>query len=348
LKNEDFIESYSFGGIAYSSLLKYKLEIQKTKPLASMVLRKKFDNELVKLAVDTGTVFLDDTYVKDVKILNDKARIITDDGSDFTSRIVIGADGIWSVIASKSGLRQKHKNFGMCLYQEYVMKPGTLDSYFTEQRLCHIHSKLQGIAGYGWVFPKKEHVNIGIGEITPVNIESKKKTNLKELYKTYITILKKSKIIPDNLKIGKLKGGALPVTPLEKTYSDRIVLCGDAAGFINPISGEGIYYAMSSGEIAASVISEALEEEKTNENFLYKYQKRWKNDFGKDIKFLSRAAKKWTKGEETFIKLASKDNKLANMALNILYGDLSIYKYRWKLINRYLYLYFKQVLNKIK
>jgi flavin-dependent dehydrogenase len=324
------------------------LEIKKNKPLAAMVLRNKFDYGLVNLAIDNGTTFLDKKYVKDIKLVKDKIRIILDDGTYFVARIIIGADGVWSGIAAKSGLCEKHKNFGMCLYQEYHMKPEMLDRYFSEKRICHIHSKLQGIAGYGWVFPKKDHVNIGVGWIAPRKDQLTYKKNLKELYKTYITILKKSNIIPATLKMGKLKGGALPVVLLEKTYSDRIILCGDACGFINPISGEGIYYAMSSGEIASRVISEALEEGKTNENFLCKYQKLWNNDFGKDLNLLLGAAKKWTKGGENFIRLASTDNKLANMALNIIFGDLSIYKYKWKLINRYLYVYFKQILNDIK
>jgi len=301
VKDKGLIESYSYGGFAHSSSLKYKVELQRNEPITAMILRKKFDYELVKLAIESGSVFIDEKSAKDIKILKDKARILLNDGTNVESQIVIGADGVWSNIAKKSGLNQSRKNVGICLFQEYPMSSETLDRFFGEKRLCHIHMKLQGIAGYGWVFPKKEHLNIGIVEYRLAVSHPKGKTNLKEAYKNYINILKGSKIIPDDLKMGRVKGGALPIFPLEKTYSDRVILCGDAGGFINPVSGEGIYYAMSSGEIAARVITEALEAGETDERFLSMYQKNWKNDFGKDIKLLLRSAKQWTKETEKFV-----------------------------------------------
>jgi hypothetical protein len=56
-----------------------------------------------------------------------------------------------------------------------------------------------------------------------------------------------------------------------------------------------------------------------------------------------RSAKQWTKETEKFVKLASRDEKLADMALGILHGRLSIHEYRWKLVRRYLYVYFKEM-----
>lgn len=346
VNDKGLIESYSYGGFAHSSSLKYKVELQRNEPIAVMILRKKFDYELVKLAIESGSVFIDEKSAKDIKILKDKARILLNDGTNVESQIVIGADGVWSNIAKKSGLNQSRKNVGICLFQEYPMSNETLDRFFGEKRLCHIHMRLQGIAGYGWVFPKKEHLNIGICEYRLAVSHPKGKPNLKEAYKNYINILKGSKIIPDDFKLGRVKGGALPIFPLEKTYSDRVILCGDAGGFINPVSGEGIYYAMSSGEIAARVITKALEAGETDERFLSVYQKNWKNDFGKDIKLLFRSTKQWTKENEKFVKLASRDEKLADMALGILHGRLSIHEYRWKLIRRYLYVYFKELFSK--
>ncbi len=348
MKDKGLIESYSFGGFAHPPSLKYKVEVQKNEPIVAMILRKKFDYGLVKLAIDSGATFMDEKSAEDIKILKDKARILLNDGTNIESQIVIGADGVWSTIAKKSGLGQSRKNVGMCLFQEYPMLNKTLDRFFGEKRLCHIHMNLQGIAGYGWAFPKKEHLNIGICEFKPVINQSRSKTNLKEIYENYINILKVGKIIPDDLKMGRVKGGVLPVFPLEKTYADRIILCGDAGGFINPVSGEGIYYAMSSGEIAANVTAEALETGETSERFLSRYQKIWKNDFGKDIKLLLRSTKQRTKGTEKFVKLASRDKKLADMALGILHGELSIYEYRRKLISRYLYVNFKEIFSKIK
>ena len=84
-------------------------------------------------------------------------------------------------------------------------------------------------------------------------------------------------MIPKNLKLNKIKGGALPIYPLEKTYSNRVVLVGDAGGFVNPITGEGIYYAIHSGSLAAEVIAESLSNNDTSETFLSRYQKSCRN-----------------------------------------------------------------------
>ena len=185
---EDWIESYSYAVYSYSSSLKYKLELQRDEPLIAMILRKKFDNELVKLAINSGTTFMDEKSARDIKILDNKAKILLDNGTYIESEIVIGADGIWSTIAKKSGLHQYTKNICMCLFDEYPMSSKTIDKFLDEKRICHIHLNVNKIAGYGWVFPKKEHVNIGITEFKQALDLSKGRTNLKNKYKNYIKI----------------------------------------------------------------------------------------------------------------------------------------------------------------
>jgi len=343
VKDKGLIESYSFGGFAYSPSLKYKVELQRNEPIAAMILRKKFDMELVQLAVDNGADFIDGRAVEDIKISKEKTKIILDDKTEVDSEIVVGADGVWSIVAKRSVLEHTQRKTGMCVFQEYNVDEEIIDKLFGEERMCYTHLKFQNIPGYGWVFPKKQHLNIGIAKLTPdVNI-SKTKMNLLNIYRDYIKTLKKTRVIPENLEIGRCKGGVLPVAPLEKTYANRVIIVGDAGGLINPISGEGIYYAMSSGKIAAQVISESLENDDASEKFLSKYQKNWKKDFGKDIEILLRSTKNLTIQTEKFVKLASRDEKLADIALSILKGDISIHKYRWKLIRRYLYVYFKEL-----
>ena len=67
-----------------------------------------------------------------------------------------------------------------------------------------------------------------------------------------------------------------------------MLLCGDAAGFINPISGGGIQFAMISGENAAKVINDAYEKEIFTSSFLSKYQEIWMQEFGKDLRTFAR------------------------------------------------------------
>jgi len=302
---------------------------------------KNFDYGLVKIAVAKGVDFLDEKTVTDIKILKDKAIIILEDGEKIESEIVIGADGARSVIVEKSNLVKNTDDICVSLVQEQTMLEEQLKKYFSEKRTIHIFIKIQGIAGYGWIFPKKKHVSVGIGEFESAIDKSKPKTNLKEIYEKYIDTLKENNILPRDFKIENPKGSTLPVFPLEKTFADRVLLCGDAAGFINSITGEGIYYAMSSGEIAANVTDEALKANDTSERFLSKYQKLWKDEFGKDLKLFGRFNKQWGKDSEKFVRLLTKDKKLAKLTMGVTGGQISISRYRLAIIFRYIYVSFK-------
>jgi flavin-dependent dehydrogenase len=210
--------------------------------------------------------------------------------------------------------------------------------------MCYLHLRFKNIFGYGWVFPKKQHVNIGIGMLIPIKYFKEPKRNILDVYKEYFNMLKENKVLPENLEIGKCNGGATPFSPLDKTYSDRVLVIGDAAGFINPLTGEGIYYAMSSGEIAAKVIIESLEANDTSRNFLSKYQDFWKEDFGKDLKIYLDSIKYLKSSSEDIVRFASKDKKLAELILGILHGGLSISKYQIKLFRRFAWVNFKDKL----
>jgi geranylgeranyl reductase family protein len=343
---EDMIESYSYGGFTYSPSLKYKLDFETTYPVTGMTLRKKFDYGLVKIAVENGSTFKEKKKVIDFKISNEKAIVFLDDQTKIESQIVIGADGVWSIIAKKAGLRPKNIPIGVCVVEEYELTEDLIDEYFGKLRKGYIHSKFQNLFGYGWVFPKKKHLNIGVGEIE-YNPQKQIKVNLKNVYENYLNLLKKQKLIPNQIKIKKLKGGALPVYPLKKTYRERVLLVGDAAGFINPSSGEGIYYAMISGEIAAKTIQKALSKNDTSEIFLRNYQKSWKKEFGKELKLFYWISKRQrrTKSEKNF-RLLYNDKKLNQLLADVSSGFKSINEYKWKILKRYIYGSLKDIFSK--
>jgi len=344
--SDDVIESFSYGGTTYSPSLKNQIRYVSAKPLTTLVLRKKFDYGLVKKAIEHGTDFIGGKKVIDIKVSSDKVTVELDDERKISSDVLVGADGVWSIVAKKTNLSEKNPLLSMSIVEEYEVKEETMDKYFGKERLGYIHSKFQNLNGYGWVFPKKTHLNIGLGEIAYSN--NKKKSNLKEIYTEYISVLKTQKIIPENIKINKIKGGVLPVIPNKKTYANRVLLVGDAGGFINPASGEGIYYAMASGEIAAKTIIKALDLEDTSEKFLSTYQKNWKRDFGKDLKLfylISKRQRSPQKSERNLI-LLKKDKKFRQLIFESMSGNLNVNKYKWKILRRYIYCSIKYLFSK--
>ena len=337
LEKNNLIESYTYGGFLYSSSLKYVIDVKKEIPIIAMIRRIKFDNDLVKLAIKSGAEFIDGEKVVDIKIKPDKAIVKLNDNTEIESKIIIGSDGVWSTVAEKAELRPGKTKVNMALYCEFPMTNKQMDQYFTDKRYGHMHIKVLGIEGYGWVFPKKEHVNIGIGVVG----ETKEK-NLKKNLNNYIQLLIDNSIIPADVNIGEIKGAALPKKPLDKTYAERIILCGDAAGLINPFSGEGIDYAMYSARLAAEITYNSIEKRDYSSKFLSKYEKKWKKDFGKDIKLFLMMVKRLRSTKEKYIQLVSQDQKLSDLLLEIACGNLGVSQNKWKLIRRILFVTFSQ------
>ncbi len=76
----------------------------------------------------------------------------------------------------------------------------------------------------------------------------------------------------------------IPLKPIPKTYGERVMALGDAAGFAKPITGGGIYYAMLSGLLAARTAIDALDAEDFSAGFLSRYESAWKREFGDELR----------------------------------------------------------------
>jgi geranylgeranyl reductase family protein len=345
---EPFLDSVSYGTTMFSSSLRYRCDLVREKPFLEMVLRKDFDAGLLSLAQKAGATFLGGKSVVDVVVQKDKVSVMLEDGQTMETQMVIGSDGMHSVVAEKTNLSKKLEVLCVSLMQEQPMTPKQLTTFFTKKRLIYLFIKAHGIVGYAWVFPKKNTVNIGIGEFQSAVSKERPRIPLKETYEKFIATLKEQKLLPTEFPIENLKGATLPIFPLENTCSDRVLLCGDAAGFINPITGEGIYYAMVSGKIAADVIAEGLKSHDLSYRFLSRYQSLWNDDFGKDLKALGRFNNQWGKDSEKIVRLMTRDKKFARLVIGVTGGQISFRKYRTPLILRYVYISFKNFFSQKK
>lgn len=82
----------------------------------------------------------------------------------------------------------------------------------------------------------------------------------------------------------KISYGGIPLKPLNRTYTERLIVVGDAAGQVKPTSGGGIYYGLLCAEIAAGTLHEALESGDLSANSLARYERRWKQKLGRELK----------------------------------------------------------------
>ena len=112
-----------------------------------------------------------------------------------------------------------------------------------------------------------------------LGVISKEKTQ--ENIKYFLNkLINEGKILDLNYNI---KSWGIPISPINKTYKNRILITGDAAGLTKPTTGGGIYYSLLSGQLAAKTSIEAIKSNNLSENKLKEYQSAWKNIFGKEI-----------------------------------------------------------------
>jgi flavin-dependent dehydrogenase len=89
-------------------------------------------------------------------------------------------------------------------------------------------------------------------------------------------------MIPPALDV-KPRQRMLPLTPIPRTYGNRFLVAGDAAGFVKPVTGGGVYYGMISADLAAVVLAQALRRDRLGESELSEYQKLWQGRLMEEI-----------------------------------------------------------------
>ena len=206
-----------------------------------MTMRSAFDAALHHQASAAGVQVF--APVRIAEIDAEAVSVTLADGRRLTGAAMIGADGANSAVArALFGRPFNPSQIGFGL--EIEMDRALLDDNTTEIDL--------GAAnwGYGWVFPKHDSITLGVGGIHALN------PDMKSHFRAYL-----ARHAPKLAETGdfKCKGAFLPFGAYRKVPGrGRILLAGDAAGLVDPITGEGIAWAMKSGQFAGQAVVEAL------------------------------------------------------------------------------------------
>ncbi|MEL6629453.1 MAG: NAD(P)/FAD-dependent oxidoreductase [Bacteroidota bacterium] len=198
----------------------------------------------------------------------------------FESRMIVGADGAHSIVKrSLSPIHPPKKHHAAGLRAYYKGVTGFREGNFIE--LHFIHDLLPG---YFWIFPLPNGwANVGLGLRS--DIVSKRKVNIKKLFHQIIETHPgfQSRFQQAEMQ-GPLRGFGLPLgSTWREIVGDGWILTGDAAGLIDPFSGEGIGNAMLSGKIAAEQMMAAFEAQDFSQVFLQPYVQKLRKKIGKEL-----------------------------------------------------------------
>lgn len=277
----------------------------------AVTLRTVLDSILVEEAVDAGSVPAFGLQAKDIRISSDCVRIQTSPEREIKARVVVGADGTNSMVARATGLNRKWQANAVtpCRVAEIAMHPDLIDDTYGEEREYHFYANLEGRPGYGWIFPKKNTVNVGLG------IVASYASGLPAHFDRFVGFLMREGLLGKGCNLSTAKGALVPTGgTLEKTYADRCLLVGDSAGFVNPITGGGISYAMRAARHASQVINEGLDRDDLSSSFLSEYQRLWYNDFGMSINQMVLAQKVFTSPyTDLLFEIGSRDRTIRQM-----------------------------------
>ena len=247
-------------------------------PDAGYVLeRKVFDKHMAAEAAREGAEIRIKTQAKGIKREEDGSFTVACESMgetfDINAKIIIGADGPESHVAKWAGLnayiRPEHMvagaQFEMC--NAKMKRNDYLEFYFG--------SIAPG--GYFWLFPKGgDVVNAGLGVIT-------KMAEGKPAFK-YLTDAVDNCYATQEAQAVELNVGGDPVGGLVKEmYGDNIMLCGDAASQVNPLTGGGITNGMLGGRFAGEVAVEAIKAGDCSKKFLKKYEKLYLEEMGSEM-----------------------------------------------------------------
>jgi geranylgeranyl reductase family protein len=300
-----------------------------------MIRRCEFDHLLFSLArphveVATG-------LARKVNVHPDSVSVSTDT-HEYRARVVIGCDGANSIVARASGLRtgSVQSHYAIDMMEETPRQE--LDT--AERDRMYIYYRIRSHYGYGYVFPKASHLNVGVGFKLDYYLSNLRGEHYAH-HQTFVDDLKGKQLLTGQSNRANFRAFPLPIAgPLARTYADRVLLAGDAGGFVNALTAEGIYYAMVTGELAARAAIDNLAGARLSE-----YERAWKREIGDELGNSVRLQKLLLADPtriDRIVRAASRHAVLADLLAGFATGALTHAQFKRSMLRRALPVYVRE------
>ena len=292
-------------------------------PDFSLVIPRYIFDDLVRLhAVSGGANFLPQTNVVDVLRDDDQyigVRALTQNGPcDFGARVTVLATGASISLLERSHLLTSPPNFCRAARTYYEGVSGLTD-------IIEFHYDSVPLPGYGWIFPiSPTAANIGAGYYVPVGVPLLRNSP-RQVLDTFITNPRIAHMLANARMTSPVKGFPIRFDfPTVRTAFPGLILVGESCGLVNPLTGEGIDYALESAEVAAEVLTETIRRGKTSYYMMRKYANALRDRFLPTFKSLIRVRDLYIQSwmMNRYVSAAKHNDELALLLVNIGLGNI--------------------------
>lgn len=268
------VSSRTRGAIVYSPDMS-TVEFLSEEPIGYILDRRLFDKALARQAAEAGADVSVNTAAVAIKRRHGKVVGVELEKRGEREAVecscVVGADGVESVVGRWAGLTTRSPVREMTSCVEYELVGVDIDMFDVME--FYFGSKIAP-GGYAWVFPKSEDIaNVGLG------VRGSQSSAIYYL-KRFVHSMKKIR----TGRVTRVVAGGVPVQgPIDKSVAQGVLLVGDAARQVDPLTGGGIYNAMHCGVMAGEVAARAVNEQDFSEEFLREYEEKWRRDIGSSL-----------------------------------------------------------------
>jgi geranylgeranyl reductase family protein len=229
------------------------VDMRSRDPLGVLVRRVAFDHALVRAATRAGARLAERFEITQAETNDERVTLKSRDGRLLTARLVVAADGVHSVIAKRIGVNARWPPRAMAIDMMEETPSETLCA--TRPDAVWIAYAYNGLDGYAYVFPKVGHVNVGIGCLLS-HFQGQVPERPYELHAGFVASAVESGVLAGRSDRRNFTPYLIPLGgPLPHAHRGRVLFAGDAGGFVNAITAEGIHYAMISGELAGRAVA---------------------------------------------------------------------------------------------
>jgi geranylgeranyl reductase family protein len=306
-------------------------------PAVLLVRRLEFDDLLARLAVEGGAELVEGAWVSHVAEEADAVAVMTRDGRVFRGRHVVAADGVNGIATRRLGL---HRGWDADLVALDMMEETPNEHLRTSEPgtlwVAYGHG---GTDGYGYIFPKRDHVNVGIGCLLSYFRETIELAPY-EMQQRFVESLKARGLLSGSSSRACFTPYHIPVGgPIDETARGRVLVAGDAGGFVNAYTAEGIYYAMVSGDLAGrAILASASGAPGEDGKVGRRYVRSWRQEIGGELRdsvLIQRYLFRDAQRIEGVVRGAQLFPEVAQMIIAYATGSLTYSAARRRLLGRF-------------